>query len=149
MQAKPEGERSGAPGRAEPRSGRRDDGDSRSLGAGTGHHAISMEIVRRRWSARADSPLSEAKCDALGSCCTSSHPVDRRWKVRANDNQSTKEMLDSCNSCQHITPFYTLIYGRAGSSFSHAGFLQLQRAGSQFRSVGHTTGLLLQSTGGL
>lgn len=104
--------------------GGRGDGDARSPGEDTGHHAISMEIVRRLWSARADSPLSEVKCDALGSCCTSSHPADKRWKERANNNQSTKEMLDSCNSCQHITFFYILIYGRAGSSFSHAVFLQ-------------------------
>ena len=96
--------------------GGRGDGDARSPGEGTGHHAISMEIVGRRWSARADSPLSEVKCDALGSCCTSSHPADKRWKEQANDNQSTKEMLDSCNPCQHITFFYILIYRHAGSS---------------------------------
>ena len=129
--------------------GGRGDGDARSPGEGTGHRAISMGILGRRWSARADSPLSEVKCDALGSCCTSSHPADTRWKEQANDNQPTKEMLDSCNSCQHITFFYILIYGHAGSSFSHAGFLQLRRAGLSVSERGAHRRASLAEYGGL
>ena len=125
------------------------DGDPRSLGEGTGHQGISVETVRRRWSARAD-PLWEVKCGALGSCGASSHPADKRRKELANASRQ-RWWIPVTRVCISHSFKYLLIYGRAGSSFSRAGLLQWRRAGLSVSELceGHTAWLLLQSTGGL
>lgn len=84
MQAKPEGERSRTLGRAEPRSGRQEGrwGPQEPRGG----HRASCHLHGDRQEAlvrKSRPPMWEVKCDALGSCCTSSHP---RWKELANDS---------------------------------------------------------------